>query len=68
LIRVPANGMKNSPMSEASRTAALALSGSAPANSFISSRPSRMLVSVAVGAGWPGSGAGPVCLSSRACP
>ena len=46
LIRVPGNGMKNSPISEASRRAALALSVSAPANSFRSSRPSRTLVSL----------------------
>ena len=45
LIRVPGKGMKNSPMSEASRWAALVLSVSAPANSFRSSRPSRTLVS-----------------------
>ena len=51
LIRVPGKGMKNSPISEASRTAALLLSCSAPANSFRSSRPSSTLVSLAVVAG-----------------
>ena len=39
--------MKNSPISDASRVAALALSASAPANSFMSSLPSRTLVSLA---------------------
>ena len=38
--------MKNSPISDASRWAALVLSVSAPANSFRSSRPSRTLVSL----------------------
>ena len=45
LIRVPGNGMKNSPISEASRVAAFALSASAPANNFMSSLPSSTLVS-----------------------
>src|ERR1700712_1737708 len=54
--------MKNSPMSEASRVAALALSALAPANSLRSSRPSSTLVSD--GASTPGS----VTFVKRACP
>ncbi|CQD19121.1 hypothetical protein BN970_04294 [Mycolicibacterium conceptionense] len=55
--------MKNSPISEASRTAALALSASAPANSFRSKRPSSTLVSFG-GSGVPSGG----ILVNNACP
>ena len=50
-IRVPGYGMKNSPMSEPSRAAALALLASALAYSFWSSRPITMRVSLATGGG-----------------
>jgi hypothetical protein len=53
LTRVPGNGMKNSPMSDERRWAALVLSASAPANSLRSSRPSSTLVSFG---GWAPSG------------
>nr|CRL68131.1 hypothetical protein CPGR_00748 [Mycolicibacterium malmesburyense] len=62
LTRVPGNGMKNSPMSEANRWAAFVLSVSAPAKSFRSSRPSRMLVSLG------GSAPSGASLVSKACP
>jgi hypothetical protein len=67
LIRVPGYGMKNSPMSDASRVAALVLSGSALAYSFWSNLPSTTRVSLATGGGWPGAG-GPVSLLSSAEP
>jgi hypothetical protein len=49
--RVPGYGMKNSPISDASRAAAFALSGSALAYSFWSSLPSTTRVSLATGGG-----------------
>ncbi len=60
--------MKNSPMSEPSRTAALPLSASALAYSFWSRRPITMRVSLATAGGWSGIGGGPVTLLSSAEP
>jgi hypothetical protein len=51
LIRVPGYGMKNSPMSDASRVAALVSSASALAYSFWSNLPSTARVSLATGGG-----------------
>jgi hypothetical protein len=56
--------MKNSPISDAGRAAALVLSASALAYSFWSSLPSTMRVSLATGGGWPGLGAPAILLSS----
>ena len=61
-------GMKNSPMSEPSRTAALGLVASALAYSFWSSRPSTMRVSLATAGACPGVGASPAALLSSAEP